>query len=294
MPIGDPHGFGKKNEPLSILAGGAALIEGLAASEVALTFTSGLMIASGALSIIGSITGNKTLSTIGSIASIGSLGMNMWDKMAGKAGTLVTEGSQAGTVAETGTGIVNADSAAQATNLLSKGSVLPEASLNMADITKQVTGNQVANLADSATGGLVPEVGATPGAVAPELTNNVPGGPNTPTTSKPGLLSKTGAFFKDNKELINIAGKGIEAMFPGAKTQADIDYLQSLIKKAQIEGHSQQEATRIAQEQWAMQKQRDANRDYVPSMAGLSVNAGMANTNVNNMAAASAPITVGA
>lgn len=69
LPIGDPFGgpaAGKK-EIFSLLGAGMSIYAGL---QVTAPFTAGLMIAGGILSGIGELTGNKTLSTLGSVSSL--------------------------------------------------------------------------------------------------------------------------------------------------------------------------------------------------------------------------------
>ena len=74
-PIGDPTGgpaYGEKRDPISaafsvysMYSAGVAI-----AGEVGLTLMTGLAFAGGALSLIGNITGNKTLSQIGMVAGV--------------------------------------------------------------------------------------------------------------------------------------------------------------------------------------------------------------------------------
>ena len=80
-PIGDPTGgaaYGEKNDPVSAVMSVAAMGSTYAAAGTfaAMTLTQGLVFAGAALSLVGNITGNKTLSKIGMITGIaGGVGM---------------------------------------------------------------------------------------------------------------------------------------------------------------------------------------------------------------------------
>lgn len=80
-PIGDPTGgaaYGEKNDPVSATLSIAAMGSTYAAAGTlaAMTLTQGLVFAGAALSLVGNITGNKTLSKIGMVAGIaGGVGM---------------------------------------------------------------------------------------------------------------------------------------------------------------------------------------------------------------------------
>lgn len=66
--------FGQKNDPITIAISIGSISSGIAAVSAATTIGAsilgGLMIAGGAFSALGSITGNKTLSTIGAVAGL--------------------------------------------------------------------------------------------------------------------------------------------------------------------------------------------------------------------------------
>ena len=80
-PIGDPTGgpaYGEKNDPVSAVMSIAAMGSTYAAAGTfaAMTLTQGLVFAGAALSLVGNVTGNKTLSKIGMVAGIaGGVGM---------------------------------------------------------------------------------------------------------------------------------------------------------------------------------------------------------------------------
>jgi hypothetical protein len=80
-PIGDPTGgaaYGEKNEPISAIIAISTMAGTYAAAGTfaAMTLMQGITFAGAALSLIGNVTGNKTLSKIGMIAGIaGGVGM---------------------------------------------------------------------------------------------------------------------------------------------------------------------------------------------------------------------------
>lgn len=75
-PIGDPHGgpaYGERNDPISAIISIGTMFTASAGFTVGLasmSLASGLMFAGGALSLLGNITGNKTLSKIGMVVGI--------------------------------------------------------------------------------------------------------------------------------------------------------------------------------------------------------------------------------
>lgn len=80
-PIGDPTGgaaYGEKNDPVSAIISIASMAGTYAAagSFAAMTIFQGITFAGAALSLVGNVTGNKTLSKIGMIAGLaGGVGM---------------------------------------------------------------------------------------------------------------------------------------------------------------------------------------------------------------------------
>jgi len=100
-PIGDPFGgpaYGKQEDPFSMIAAVVAIGVGVSTVAAATTLTlaavmGGLMIAGGAASLIGTVSGNKQLAMIGGIvAGVGGLGLgaaNLFaDSAASAAGSL--------------------------------------------------------------------------------------------------------------------------------------------------------------------------------------------------------------
>ena len=80
-PIGDPTGgaaYGEKNDPISAIISIASMAGtyAFAGSFAAMTIFQGITFAGAALSLVGNVTGNKTLSKIGMIAGLaGGVGM---------------------------------------------------------------------------------------------------------------------------------------------------------------------------------------------------------------------------
>lgn len=134
-PIGDPTGgaaYGEKNEPISAIIAIASMAGTYVAagSFAAMTLMQGITFAGAALSLVGNITGNKTLMKIGAIAGIaGGIG-SAYEKIAG-----TTIG---GTVGETfGMEKTAADAALSQTPTAAPPSeVVPDAAGGGADVTR--------------------------------------------------------------------------------------------------------------------------------------------------------------
>lgn len=118
-PIGDPFGgpaYGERREPVSAIAAVVSIAVGgsAVAAATAVTFTAvmgGLMIAGGAASLIGNISGNKKLQMIGNVVA-GAAGLGM------AGASLFSEAAVQGTTAAAGaTGSVADDVAVAATAL---------------------------------------------------------------------------------------------------------------------------------------------------------------------------------
>lgn len=75
MPIGDPHGgpaYGERNDPVSAIISIGTMVGSYAAagSFAAMTIMQGVAFAGAALSLVGNVTGNSTLSKIGMVAGL--------------------------------------------------------------------------------------------------------------------------------------------------------------------------------------------------------------------------------
>lgn len=82
-PVGNPyHDFKTKEMPVvavAVIAYGASM----AYAAGTLLSLGGLMMASGALSLAGQLTGNKTLSTLGAVAGVAAAGIGLWQAAGG-------------------------------------------------------------------------------------------------------------------------------------------------------------------------------------------------------------------
>lgn len=120
-PVGDPFGgpaYGEKREPVSMIAaivsiGVGASAVGAAVTAGALTLSAvmgGLMIAGGAASLIGTVSGNKQLTMIGGIvAGVGGLGLGAANLFADAAATTSLASAEGDMLAQ---GVANANATA--------------------------------------------------------------------------------------------------------------------------------------------------------------------------------------
>lgn len=211
-----------------ILAGGLSIAGGFAASSMVVK---GLMIAGGAMSVIGGVTGNRKLTQIGSIVSL-----------AGGIGGLASgafKGALGGASGTTSTGT---------TALAQGGGAIPD--MLSAPVGSQAfmqgTGQAIGG---NLTGGLASAGGGTGGLLGNAM-NSVSGMVNLANSAAPALsgaastfgaapvqmgggsalsglrdnLKNVGGFIKDNKELIDIGGR----MISGAADAHSAKKLQQL------------------------------------------------------------------
>lgn len=123
-PIGDPHGgpaYGERNDPVSAVISLAAMggTYAAAGSFAAMTLVQGAVFAGAALSLVGNVTGNQTLSKIGMVVGL-----------AGGIGSLLDIGTTAGGVGE----LFGLDKAAGATTG-APGAQLVQSANPAADVT---------------------------------------------------------------------------------------------------------------------------------------------------------------
>ena len=194
-PIGDPTGgaaYGEKNEPISAIIAISTMAGTYAAAGTfaAMTLMQGITFAGAALSLVGNVTGNKTLMKIGAIAGIaGGIGQFAESQGLFNSGTVgETFGMD---VAKTG-----ADAALSQTPTAVK-EVVPDAAGGGADVTK-AAGYPTAAQANPVP---VPDVNSggnlTPINAAPNLSNpavnpldpgtNILGQPNPAMSYAPGV-----------------------------------------------------------------------------------------------------------
>ena len=176
-PVGDPYGgpaYGEKREPVSMIAAVVAIGYGATAVAAATTLTltavmGGLMVAGGAMALVGTVSGNKNLAMIGGIvAGVGGLGSAAANMFASAAATEagVVAGSEAGS-----SGLIDAipdpQVGMEAANVSAPASGLtdaipdPQVAANGA-FNQPVTGDLATqNLASKTDGGLINDALAT-------------------------------------------------------------------------------------------------------------------------------------
>ena len=197
-PIGDPHGgpaYGERNEPVSaILAiGGMAFT---AEAAIGGSIMAGLAFAGSALSLVGNITGNSTLSKIGLVAGlVGGAGMSGLFGQAAQGATWgSTFGGSAGAAgaaptAELAQTPTAAASGAQASpvdvqsGITSTRSIVPDASSVNTSVNAQTLANSGPSLASQPTVGAA----ASSAAPAPDLSGSAVG------SAAPGAQAPVGA-----------------------------------------------------------------------------------------------------
>mgnify|MGYP000282333485 CR=1 FL=1 len=144
-PVGDPFGgpaYGLKEEPVSMIAAIVAIGVGASTVAAATTLTlaavmGGLMIAGGAASLIGTVSGNKKLAMIGGIvAGVGGLGLGAANMFADAAASSVVAADAANassaatteaTLLETGGQMANGTEAVVPTATESVATTVPSA-----------------------------------------------------------------------------------------------------------------------------------------------------------------------
>ena len=177
-PIGDPTGgaaYGEKNDPVSAVVSIAAMGSTYAAAGTlaAMTLTQGLVFAGAALSLVGNITGNKTLSKIGMVAGIaGGVGMLTETITGNTLGGEMRVGDLAGETAKA------APSASSA----------PLSNTPTETVAQTPTGTVADTTAQAVQGG-----GATPTGGTPVATADVSAPPPSPTTPLAAVDTVPGA-----------------------------------------------------------------------------------------------------
>lgn len=248
-PVGDPYGgpaYGEKREPVSMIAAVVAIGVGASTVAAATTLTlaavmGGLMIAGGAMTLIGTVSDNKNLKMIGSItAGVGGLGL--------AAGSMFADAAaSAATAAETTADGVNAASAS------AQGSGLTTGSADVA--TGGVMGNgtdiatQVPTAADAAPGAFNTPVDgslASQNAVAQSSGNTglidsvMPSSPTGLDSNLAGGVANTGPSYVDdltNTLSNNIADASATTLQPSPyESLADASGNTQLVEKAGTAG----------------------------------------------------------
>ena len=292
-PVGDPTGgaaYGEKNDPISAVLSIAAMSGTYAAagSFAAMTIMQGITFAGAAMSLVGNVTGNKTLSKIGMVAGIaGGLGqMGAFGETAKSATWGSTFGSNAssttGTAAsamQSKSGPLNqsqaqvnvspADQAARSAELADasqRAAATRASGVNTTGVGYQ-NANNMPNTGSAYTGPITP-AGA-------DLANYT--GPTVPTT-EPGFFSNAWETTKDLASGLNPITNPYGAMAVGQIAQPVADYLSGKTD-AEIDaleaqtGYADAKALQM-QEEIAREKRRreNLNAGYGQVNTGINVN----------------------
>lgn len=288
-PIGDPVGgaaYGERNDPISAIVAISSMAGTYAAAGTfaAMTVMQGLTFVGSALSLVGNVTGNKTLSKIGMIAGLaGGIGQfadyAMGTQMGGTLGQL---GSKVG-ISNVPLGGAEALSQTQAMNasraltggapsgfqttggVSSAGVNVPSAGVN-------------ANAAAAMASGSAPAVAVPPGMGGPveTIVQTAPPAITAPVTAPTfETLKNAGSgvldFTKKNPEAASIIAKSVGGLadWMSGKTDAEIAALKSQV------GYADARAMQIQQE---IEKERarraNINQGYAAVNTGLNVNTG--------------------
>lgn len=284
-PIGDPVGgaaYGERNDPISAIVAISSMAGTYAAAGTfaAMTVMQGITFVGSALSLVGNVTGNKTLSKIGMIAGLaGGIGQfadyAMGTQMGGTLGQL---GSKMGfsQVSLANPAELSGLQMSQASNAI--GGVTPKGfveGVSSSGTSVPYTGGYN----PSSAGALANPAGtAVPAAVAPAAAAAAPAAaPVTAPVTAPTFetLKDAGkgvlAFTKANPEAASIIAKSVGGLadWMSGKTDAEIAALKSQV------GYADARAMQIQQE---IEKERarraNINQGYAGVNTGLNVNTG--------------------
>ena len=290
-PIGDPVGgaaYGERNDPISAIVAISSMAGTYAAAGTfaAMTVMQGITFVGSALSLVGNVTGNKTLSKIGMIAGLaGGIGQfadyAMGTQMGGTLGQL---GSKVG-ISNVPLGGAEALSQTQAMNasraltggspsgfqttggVSSAGTSVPSAAVNSNAAAATASGSAPVSAA-VAPAGMGTPVETITKSVSPTITAPVA----TPTfetlkDAGSGVL----AFTKANPEAASIIAKSVGGLadWMSGKTDAEIAAM-----KAQV-GYADARAMQIQQEiEKEKTRRANINQGYAGVNTGLNVNTG--------------------
>jgi len=300
-PIGDPVGgaaYGERNDPISAIVAISSMAGTYASAAAALGATAsfgsviasmglmqGLTLVGSALSLVGNVTGNKTLSKIGMVTSLaGGIGQfadyAMGTKMGGTLGQL---GSKVGisNVPLGGAEALSQSQAMDASRALTTGT--PKGfveGVSSSGTNVPYTGGYNPNSAGALASGRAPvnAVAAPPGMGGPveTIVQTAPPAITAPVTPPSfETLKDAGkgvlAFTKENPDAAAIIAKSVGGLadWMSGKTDAEIAAM-----KAQV-GYADARAMQIQQE---IEKERarraNINQGYTAVNTGLSVNTG--------------------
>jgi hypothetical protein len=312
-PVGDPTGgaaYGEKNDPISAAISLATMYGTASAGFAAMTVMQGITFAGAAMSLVGNVTGNKTLSKIGMITGIaGGIGSFAESKGLFSSGNLKESlgmGTPAASNTGTAAGAMQSKSGGSLNQSQAQGTVSPAdraaQNMEMAQANQSTTAART-NLTGSPDGmvrgaATQPYVN-TPANASGNLTNTgsaytgpiVPAGTTSadlanytgPTVStEPGFFSKaweaTKGVGSTIGEAVNPITNPYGAMAVGSIAQPIADYLSGKTD-AEIEALESQTGYADArsaqmQEEIAREKRRRANLNagYGQVNAGINVN----------------------
>jgi len=290
-PIGDPVGgaaYGERNDPISAIVAISSMAGTYAAAGTfaAMTVMQGITFVGSALSLVGNVTGNKTLSKIGMIAGLaGGIGQfadyAMGTQMGGTLGQL---GSKVG-ISNVPLGGAEALSQTQAMNasraltggspsgfqttggVSSAGTSVPYTAgynPNSAGALANPAGSSVSAAAAPAAAAAAPAAAAP---AAPVIESVTPPVFDTLKDAGKGVL----AFTKANPEAASIIAKSVGGLadWMSGKTDAEIAAM-----KAQV-GYADARAMQIQQEiEKEKTRRANINQGYTAVNTGLNVNTG--------------------
>lgn len=277
-PIGDPTGgvaYGEKNDPISAAFSAATMAGtyGAAGGFMAMNLMQGITFAGAAMTLVGSVTGNKTLSKIGMVTGIAG-GIGQLAQSQGWISKTATLGETFGGSTGNAAQAMSSSSLSQTTPSSAPSPNVQGANVNPSDTIAYANADQVSALTPSsgenAAGGFKPNYG---------LTNQT-----MPTQIQPpGFLDslKQGNILDAAKaagSAINPVTNPYGAMAVGQIAAPIADYLSGKTD-AEIEalkantGYADQRALQI-QEEIAKEKRRreNLNQGYSQVDAGLTVN----------------------
>jgi hypothetical protein len=295
-PVGDPTGgaaYGEKNDPISAVLSIATMAGtyATAGTFAAMTIAQGITFAGAALSLVGNVTGNKTLSKIGMVAGIagglgqlaGIQGPTLGQTFGGSAPVSSSGGTAAGAMSSKSGSL----SQSQASGNLAAGGDLSDEIAAQTKITQQnmaarggnVSGTSAQPYVNTPTSGSMTNSGSSyTGPITPagaDLANYA--GP-TVSTADPGFFSKAWETTKDLASGLNPITNPYGAMAVGqiaqpiadylsGKTDAEIDALEAQTGYADARSVQMQEE--IAKEK---RRRENLNAGYSQVNAGINVN----------------------
>ena len=288
-PIGDPVGgaaYGERNDPISAIVAISSMAGTYAAAGTFATMTlmQGLTFVGSALSLVGNVTGNKTLSKIGMIAGLaGGIGQfadyAMGTQMGGTLGQL---GSKMGfsQVSLANPAELSGLQMSQASNAIrggtpsgfqttggvsSAGTNVPPSGYNINAGPAMASGAPTSAVAPAGMGAPVEAI--TP-SVSPTITAPV-AAPITETLKNAG--SGVLKFTKENPEAASVIAKSVGGLadWMSGKTDAEIAALKSQV------GYADARAMQIQQEiEKEKTRRANINQGYAAVNTGLNVNTG--------------------